>query len=207
MRTPRVSVLALVLAASAALPCIAGDTGRWTLGVGVHQVAPRSGNGALANGTLPVDVGNDVRPTVTAEYRFAGGWGVEVLAALPFEHDIAIDGLGTVGSTRHLPPVVSLQYHFLADRRASPFLGAGVNYTAFFEEDTRGALAGSRLSLADSWGTALHAGVDIRTGPRSALRIDARWIDIDSEVSVDGARLGRVAIDPRVYGVAWVTGF
>lgn len=198
--------LAAALAA-AALPAAAQSAGDWTLALGAHQVAPKSDNGALAGGTLPLDIGNDVRPTFAVEYFLREGLGLEVLAALPFQHDISIDGLGRVGSTRHLPPTVSLQYHFNRAGRVSPLLGVGVNYTKFFSEDTSGALAGTDLSLDDSWGLAAHAGLDFRIGERGSLRIDARWIDIDTEVTVDGADLGTAQIDPLVYGAAWVMRF
>lgn len=201
-----VPALALALCATA-VPALAQSQGDWTLGLGAHQVAPKSGNGSLAGGTLPVDVGSNVRPTITAEYFVRDNMGIEVLASLPFQHDISIDGLGKVGSTRHLPPTVSLQYHFNGAGKVSPFVGAGVNYTLFFGEDTSGALAGSDLQLDDSFGLAAHAGIDIRIGERGALRLDARWIDIDTEVELDGAALGTVNIDPLVYGAAYVLRF
>lgn len=207
-RSIRMSLLAALVAASC-LPALASaqSAGDWTVGVGVHQVDPKSGNGALAGGALALDIGSDVRPTITAEYFVAEGLGIEVLAALPFEHDIEVRGVGRVGSTRQLPPTVSLQYHFNSAGRVSPFVGAGLNYTTFFEEDTTGALAGSRLRLDDSWGAAAHAGVDIRIGERDALRIDARWMDIDSDVYVDGVALGTAQIDPLAYGLAYVRRF
>jgi len=198
--------LALSLA-GAATPVLAQSKGDWTLGVGVHAVDPKSGNGRLADGTLPVRVDTDVKPTLTFEYFVRDNLGVEVIAAWPFEHDVSIAGLGTVGSTKQLPPTVSLQYHFNRKGKVSPFLGAGVNYTTFFSEDTRGALAGSKLKLDDSWGLAAHAGVDFALNERSAIRIDARWMDIDTDVKLDGARLGTVNIDPIVYGAAYVMKF
>ena len=85
----------------------------------------------------------------------------------------------------------------------SPLLGVGVNYTTFFEEDTRGELTGSKLELGESWGLAVHAGLDIRAG-KGKIRIDARWMDIDSDVRLDGAALGAVRIDPLVYGASYV---
>ena len=199
-------LLALALAL-AALPAAAQSAGDKTLGIGLHRVDPKSDNGALAGGTLPLDIGADARPSVTFEYFVRDGLGIEVLAALPFEHDIAIDGVGRVGRTQHLPPTVSLQYHANAGGAVSPFVGAGLNYTTFFKERTHGALAGTRLALDDSWGAALHAGVDIRLGARSALRLDARWIDIDTEVTLDGAKLGTAEIDPVVYGAAYLMRF
>ena len=196
---------ALALATIAA-PAAAQSAGDWTVAVGVHQVNPKSDNGALAGNTLAVDVGSDLKPTVTAEYFIADNLGVELLASWPFQHDISIDGLGQVGSTKHLPPTLSLQYHF-GQGAITPFVGAGVNFTRFSGEETSGALAGSRLDLDNSWGLAAHAGVDFKVGERGAIRVDARWIDIDTDVSLDGADLGTVEIDPLVYGVAYVIKF
>ena len=207
MRKTPLMLSALVLAASAAAPAMAQSKGDWTVGAGVHQVAPKSDNGSLAAGTLAVDVGNDVKPTITGEYFIADNLGIEVLAALPFKHDINIAGLGRVGSTKHLPPVVSLQYHFNSAGKVSPFIGAGLNYTTFFSESTGGALAGSKLKLDDSFGLAAHVGLDFHISPRAAIRVDARWADIDTDVKLDGAKLGTVNIDPLVYGASYVVRF
>lgn len=202
------TTLALALAlALPALPAAAQSRGDWALGIGAHQVNPKSDNGSLAGGTLPLDIGSDVKPTVTLEYFLRDGLGVEVLASWPFEHDIAIEGLGKIGSAKHLPPTVSLQYHFNGNGKVSPFLGAGLNFTTFFSEDTDGPLVGTNLSLSDSWGAALHAGVDFAIGERSAMRIDARWIDIDTDVELNGANLGTANIDPLAYGAAYVYRF
>lgn len=199
------SSLAAALALCAA-PAMAQSKGDWTITAGVHQVAPKSDNGTLSGG-LKVDVGNDIKPTITGEYFIADNLGIEVLAALPFKHDISIAGLGRVGSTKHLPPVVSLQYHFNSAGKVSPFLGLGLNYTTFFSEETGGALAGSRLKLDDSWGLAAHAGLDVALSEKGALRVDVRWIDIDSEVRLDGQKLGTVNIDPLAYGLSYVFKF
>ena len=207
MQKPLIACALAVALGGAALPALAQSKGDWTLGVGVHAVDPKSGNGRLVDGSLPTRVDSDVKPTLTFEYFVRDNLGVEVIAAWPFEHDISIDGLGTVGSTKQLPPTVSLQYHFNSRGKVSPFLGAGVNYTAFFSEDTRGALAGSKLKLDDSWGLAAHAGIDFALNERSAIRVDARWIDIDTDVTLDGAGVGTVAIDPIVYGAAYVMKF
>ncbi len=210
----RTSVLLLAaLSASLALPAAAQSRGDWTLGVGVHNVDPKSDNGrldatALGLGVLPpTEVGSSARPTITAEYFVRDNLGIEVLAALPFHHDIDIRGVGRVGSAKQLPPVVSLQYHFANGSKVTPFVGVGVNYTTFFSEDTTGALAGTRLKLDDSWGLAAHAGLDFAIGERGALRVDARWADIDTKVSVNGVKVGTANIDPLVYGLAWVMKF
>lgn len=203
----RYAPLALALAfGGLAAPAFAQEAGEWTFSVGAHQVNPKSDNGSLVGGALDVEVDSGVSATFTAEYFIRENLGIEILASLPFKHDINIDGLGRVGSTKHLPPTVSLQYHF-GDGNVKPFVGAGVNFTKFFSEDTTGALAGADLDLDDSWGLAAHAGIDFKVGENGAIRIDARWIDIDTDVSLNGADIGTVEIDPLVYGAAYVFKF
>ena len=210
MNTLRLA-LAVALGLSAT-PALAQTAGSWTVGVGAHNVEPKSGNGTLVAtplGDLTMDVGTNVRPTITAEYFVKDNLGIEVLAALPFQHDIAVTGVGKVGSTKHLPPTVSLQYHF-GQGKVKPFVGLGVNYTRFFSTKTEGPIAGADLELSDSWGLAGHVGLDVQIGDKSAIRIDYRKIDIDTKAKLNGANLGtpnQVNIDPSVYGVAYVFAF
>ena len=203
-RTHR-SLLALALACGLASPAFAAEAGSWSFSLGAHVVDPTSGNGSLAGGALEADVGSDWKPTITAEYFFTPNLGLEVLASLPFEHDISLNG-AKAGSTKHLPPTFTLQYHFDGET-VSPFIGAGVNYTLFFDQQTSGPLAGAELDLGNSWGLAAHAGVDFRLADNRAIRLDVRWMDIDTDVSVNGADVGTVKIDPLVYGVAYVWTF
>ena len=207
MNTKLLPCLLAASLATVALPAAAQSAGDWTIGIGVHQVDPKSDNGVLANGTLPLSINSDAKPSLTFEYFIRENLGVEVLAAWPFQHDISVKGVGRVGSTKHLPPTVSLQYHFNDKGVVSPVLGVGLNYTTFFSEDTRGALDGTSLKLGDSWGLAAHAGLDFRVSEKAAIRVDVRWIDIDSGVRVDGARMGTANIDPLVYGAAYVMKF
>ena len=200
--------LAAVLAL-AATPALAQSAGSWTVGIGAHNVAPKSDNGTLTAtplGNLTMDVGSNVRPTITGEYFLQDNLGIEVLAALPFQHDINVAGVGKVGSTKHLPPTVSLQYHF-GQGKLKPFVGVGVNYTRFFSTKAEGAIAGANLDLSDSWGLAAHLGVDFKVGEKGAIRLDYRKVDIDTRVKLNGANLGTkntVNIDPSVYGIAYV---
>ena len=198
--------------ALAAMPAFAQSAGHWTLGVGVHNVDTKSDNGTLTAtplGNLKMDIGSNARPTITGEYFLKDNLGVEILAALPFQHDINVVGVGKVGSTKHLPPTVSLQYHF-GQGKVRPFVGVGLNYTTFFSTKTEGAIDGTNLDLSNSWGLAGHIGVDFQVSEKGAIRIDYRKIDIDTDVKLNGAKLGTkntVNIDPSVYGIAYVMHF
>ena len=197
------AALAAALVALAAVPAAAQQKGSMTLGIGLAGVAPKSGNGTLSPGS--VDVGNNVQPSLTFEYFIADNLGIEVLAATPFKHNVSVGGT-RIGSVRHLPPTLTLQYHFPTGSSITPFVGAGITYVTFFKEDTVDVLE-SNVKLKDSWGLSLHAGVDFALNDKAALRTDVRWMDVDSKVSLNGAPLGTVNIDPVVLGVSYIIKF
>ena len=189
---------------AAAAPALAQSKGDMTIGIGVHNVNPQGSSNTAAGS---ISVGTSTRPTLTFEYFVADKIGIEVLGAWPFEHNIKLAGAGTVGKTKHLPPVISIQYHFVNQSKITPFIGLGVNYTTFFDDVGTGALAGVPLSLGDSWGLAAHAGVDLKISDAGSLRFDMRYIDIGTDVKVGGADIGKVDIDPLVVGMAYVHRF
>ncbi|MGP5273096.1 OmpW/AlkL family protein [Psychrobacter faecalis] len=203
----------LVLAAATALTmttAFAVPAGTWSIAAGAHYVDPKSDNGTLNNG-LSVDVDGDVRPTISGEYFIANNVGVELLAAIPFHHDFDLnDAAGNrvlTGKTQHLPPTLSLQYHFDGynlPMNVKPFVGVGVNYTTFFKEKVSN---GADLDLDDSVGVAGHIGLDIPFAPTESFRIDARYMDIKTDAKLNGVDAGEIDISPWVYGVAFVKQF
>ncbi|MEM6761118.1 MAG: OmpW family outer membrane protein [Pseudomonadota bacterium] len=194
------------LLVTSALVCLSGTAfaqsqGDWTFGIGVGYVDPKDDNGDLAG--LEADVDSATSFTFTAEYFVRDNLGIELLVATPFEHDIALDGLGDIGETKQLPPTLSLNYHFQTGSAWKPYIGAGINYTTFFEEN---ADLGD-LELDDSWGYALQAGVDHQFSDTGAVRFNLRYIDIETDAELDGADIGTAEIDPVIFTVAYVFSF
>lgn len=204
----RLLTAAALIAAGLGLvaPALAQSQGEWTLGLGIANVNPKSDNGKLAGGAVPTDIGDSTRPTITFEYFIRDNLGIEVLGALPFKHSIKSNDT-EIGTVKHLPPVVSLQYHFDATPQFKPFVGVGVNFTGFYDSDARGPLAGSNLRVKNSWGLAAHVGADYWISDRGAIRADLRWIDIDADVELNGAKIGKVEVDPVVAGISYVMKF
>lgn len=192
------------LLASAAVPALAQEKGDILLGLGLGWVEPTQNSDTIAG---RIDVDGNLRPTLTVEYFIADRIGIELLASWPFEHDVNLQGAGTVAETKHLPPTLSLQYHFTNTSAFTPFVGVGLNYTYFFDETGKGPLAGVSVDLDDSWGLALHAGADYAISEKSALRLDVRYIDIETDVKVGGVEIGKVKIDPWVFNAAYVIKF
>lgn len=192
--------LALLTTAALAAPAFAQSAGDMTLGFGIGYVNPKSDNGTLAGAKTTID--GNARPTITFEYFVRDNIGIELLAALPFNHHISLNGT-EIGSTRHLPPTLSVNYHFPTGGKITPFVGAGLNYTAFF--DTTSSLGD--LSIDNSWGVAAQAGFDFALNEKAALRMNVRYMDIDSDVYLDGTNIGKVEIDPVTVGVSYVMKF
>ena len=90
-----------------------------------------------------------------------------------------------------------------------PYVGAGINYTIFWNEKASPALEAAvgrtRVHMKDSVGWAAQAGVDVDITRRVFLNIDVKYIDIDTTARLDNAALGRqrvnVALDPLVFGI------
>lgn len=186
---------ALLLGSSAAL---AADD--WFVRAGATMVNPDSDNGVLA-GTLNASVDDNTQIGLTVGRHLDANWAIEVLAATPFSHTVELNGAEAV-NLRHLPPTVSLQYYFgSADAAFRPFVGAGLNYTLFYDVEEIGPVRGTRIELENSWGLAAQAGVVIKASDTWDIVADMRWIDIDTDVSLNGADIGTVTVDPLVFSV------
>jgi outer membrane protein len=205
------SVLALAAVLGLAAPASAHEAGDWLVRVGGSQIDPKSNNGtldvsALELGDQRIDVDDRFGVTFNVTYMYTANLGIEVLAALPYKHDIAVGDLGKVGSVKHLPPTVSLQYHFAPRATFQPYAGIGVNYTRFFSVDETGALDDLGVTLdvdSSSFGLAAQVGFDFMLTDRWFLNLDVRWIDIGTKAKIREVPeiRGDVDIDPMVYGI------
>lgn len=208
MRTNyRMAAYGAAMLCSFATPSVlAYQAGDMILRAGAAGVYPNADSDEIttvASGAK-VDVDSAWSLGITFSYMLTDTLGVGVLAAWPFEHDIegdgSISGLDTLGSTKHLPPTVTLQWHFPTNSAWQPYLGAGLNYTVFFDEDTEGALSAVDLELDDSWGVAAEAGLDYQLDNDWLISGQIWYLDIDTEAKVSGG-IGKfdVEIDPWVY--------
>lgn len=174
----------------------AQDAPQWSLRAGVHPVQPKPHNHEV------IDVGDGAAVTFAATYMLDGHWGIEAFASLPVSHDIGLRDQGRAGQIEQLPSTLSIQYYFYdPNGRIRAYAGAGLNYTAFFNERTSGALAGSQLSLDSSIGPSAQLGLDFEVGRAWFVALDARWFDIDTEARLDGEHLGTIELDPYAVGL------
>lgn len=172
----------------------AGDS-PWQARVGISNIVPTSDSGDISPGT--VDIDSDAGLTFNVAYFVTPNLAIDVLGGLPFKHDIKLNG-SKVGNTKQLPPIVTLQYHFAPDAQIRPFVGIGLNYTYFYDEELDN---GAELELSDSWGAAFQVGLDVALDDNWSLGGDVRYAKIDSDVKINGNKVGSVDVDPTVYSL------
>jgi outer membrane protein len=148
---------------------------------------------------------NSTLPELDFTYFFTKNVAAEViLGATP--HDVtAINttaGQVDLGSVWLLPPTLTLQYHFMPDNEGfRPYVGAGVNYTHFFNAD-KGAV--NSIDYDNSFGYALQAGFDYGLTENWAINVDAKKVMINSDVTIQSGATrinADVDIDPWILGV------
>jgi len=133
------AIAGLIAAGAFAAPAHAHEAGDVLFRVGVTQVRPSQNNGTVLDGSVKLGVSNNVRPSFTLAYMATRNIGIELLGAWPFQHDVSGSNLGKIGSTKQLPPTLSLQWHILPDSMIQPYIGVGINYTHFFDQRRRRA--------------------------------------------------------------------
>lgn len=166
--------------------------------LGVSGVLPdESANVSTLGGT--VDISDEYVPSVQLEWMFNERVSAELLCCVA-THDVtalpAAGGSIDLGEVSHFPPTVTLKYRWNPDGVVQPYLGAGVNYTLFYDESP-GAVAS--IDYDSSVGPALQAGVDFMTGEHTFLNLDVRKIWINTDVSINGGAINAdVDINPYV---------
>lgn len=204
-------IAAAVVSFAATMPAVAQEAGDWQVRFGLGYVAPDTGSDDLVFSGMPldnfnIDVDSQFGAVFDLTYFLSPNWGLELLASTPFNHDIdgagELSGLGTIGETKHLPPTLSLQYHFNPGQKLRPYVGAGLNYTLFFDDSTNqglhdgvvatanGALGtnfsggNTNLSIRDSFGPAFQAGLDFVYSEKWFWNVNVRYIMIDVDASL-----------------------
>ncbi len=198
-----------------AAPRVGIRAGDVLLRVRAIVVAPNEKSGSI----LPAFPGEKVKvndsgmPEIDATYMATDHIGFELIASTTKHKASGTSGttgsIGKLASTWVLPPTLTAQYHFAPTGHIRPYVGAGLNYTVFWNEKAshglQAAVGSTRVRMKDSFGWAAQAGVDIDITPKVFLNLDVKYIDIDTTVRLDTAAAGtqcvKLGLDPLVFGV------
>jgi len=211
----------LILSALTLSPlALANQAGDFVVRGGATMVNPDSDKSNImlggADSTMTLTVDDNTQLGLNFVYFYDSNWAIELLAATPFTHDVTIQDKNSVlgvdganlGEVSQLPPTLSALYYFDTNSAFKPYVGLGINYTVFFDEDFAPApksLGLSNLELDGSFGLSAQVGVDYKLDDTWTLNASMRYIDIDAEATFDvaGNSIGKadINVDPMVYSL------
>lgn len=192
MRKFGLAAAAALAALAFAAPAQADVLDNFQIKFGVSGVLPDE-----RGDPIDVDISDEYVPSLQIEYFFNDNVSAELLCCLATHDVTAASGAVDLGEVTHFPPTVTLKYRWTNLGQFEPYVGAGVNYTAFIDSDPP---AGRHVDYDSSFGPALQVGVDYRLNERWSLNFDVRriWINTDVTISGDINATDEVDINPWV---------
>ncbi|MNK12734.1 Outer membrane protein W precursor [compost metagenome] len=197
------SVLAIALCSLAALSSQAfaqqTQEGSWLVRVRAVNLDPANKSDPIGGVGAPdrLTINSKVIPELDISYFFTPNWATELVLTYPQKQKVSLDGT-QIGTFKHLPPTLTLQYHFTPEKTISPYVGAGINYTRISSVDL---LNGAATLEKSSVGLALQAGVDFKIDKNWSINLDVKKVQIRSDVNTAAGQLSAVKVDPWLVGV------
>lgn len=196
MRRLLAAALATLAFATPATSAFAQDSGDWL--VRARAIRLNADNDDTTG--LGLSINDRWIPEVDISYFFTPNWATELVLTYPQKQDLHSSVLGVkLGTLKHLPPTLSLQYHLTGLSGWRPYAGVGINYTRFSSVDLAPGVDIQRNSV----GPAVGAGFDVPIGGGWLLNVDAKKVWIDTKVSVGGNGVGTLNVDPWLIGVGF----
>ena len=145
---------------------------------------------------LGLTVNNKTIPEVDATYFFNKNVAAELVLTVPQKQTVSSNGV-SIGTFKHLPPTLTVQWHFDGNADVKPYVGAGINYTQISKVD----LSAANATLeSHSWGAALQAGVDFPIDKNLSFNIDVKKVYLQTNVYVGGVDQGVLKLNPTLIG-------
>ncbi|KXO08488.1 Outer membrane protein W precursor [Moritella sp. JT01] len=201
-------ITASLLSATLAAPAFAHQQGDMIVRAGAIVVAPNeSSDNVLGLGEF--EVNDNTQLGLNFTYMATDNIGIELVAASPFTHEVALEGIGVIAEVHQLPPTLLAQYYFgNASSKFRPYVGAGVNFTVFYDTkfNDAGTDAGlSNLDMSNSVGLAAQFGIDYMINDKWLVNASVMYADISTDVTfkvgTDDVKI-KTDIDPLVYMVS-----
>jgi len=193
--------LVLALASSAAVPVAVqaqAQEGPWMVRVRALHLDSRNKDST----GLDLSINNRWIPELDISYFLTPNIAAELVLTYPQKQDLRAGG-DHIGSLKHLPPTLLLQYHFTDFGNFKPYVGAGVNWTRISDVHfSPGVKAALHPSLdRSSFGAAGQIGFDYKIAPNVYFNVDVKKVGIDTAVKSSGTKVGKLKLDPWLIGV------
>jgi outer membrane protein len=196
----KVSALAAVVLALTSLASQAqgSDTGSWLVRGRILNL--QSENGDTTG--LGLSVNDKTFAEVDISYFVTPNIAAELVLTYPQKHTLYSKG-SKIGTLKHLPPTLLLQYHLTGLSGFRPYVGLGVNFTNFSDVQFEPAVVTALKPNVKrtSWGAAVQLGVDIPVGSGWLINVDVKKVKLATDVYSGSATAGKFTIDPVLFSV------
>lgn len=203
-------MLTLPLSAQAfAFEGLGKEQGDWLIRGRIIGVLPEEGTNVPALGG-DADASDEYVPELDISYFVTDNIAVELILATA-KHQMSLEGSSAgdvdLGEVWLLPPTLTVQYHFDPGLPGAmtPYIGGGLNYSLFYNEEGAPGSAASATDYENAVGYVFQAGLDIPAGQNWYMNLDLKKIWVNTDITVDlaagGSVTGDVDLDPWILGL------
>lgn len=172
----------------------------WLFRLRAVSVTPAEDSITSIGGRVTAD--DQVVPEFDITYFWTDHIATElILAVTPHDMGAKDTAIGNVdfGDVWLLPPTLTLQYHFTPEQTFRPYVGAGINYTVFFNEDPVDVAS---IHYENGFGYDLQVGFDYGLNANWAINADVKKVFLNTDVKINGGAItADVDLDPWIFGV------
>lgn len=163
----------------------------------LHMRVRATGVVPMENATIEtiggnVNVTNNLIPEVDFTYYFTKNIAAELILGTSKHEVVAVNtALGNLdlGRVMLLPPTLNLQYHFYPTKNLKPYIGAGLNYTIFYDEGQgKGRNAAiTNVDYDNNLGYSFQLGFDYKINDKLYWNVDVKKVYLNTDVEVGAA--------------------
>lgn len=155
-----------------------------------------------------IRVSEKLIPEVDISYFITPNLSAELILTYPQKHDVKVKAGATtldLGTFTHLPPVLSVQWHFVPGGLVNPYVGVGVNLTLVTSQSLAVPLA-TPLPLEiskTSVGFSGQLGLDVNVAPQWYVNADLKYVTlgVDVKVKANGTKVSHATVNPWLLGL------
>jgi outer membrane protein len=194
--------VATALAANA-LPALAYEPGDFLVQLLVEGFSPdASGSIGNAGGTNFNSGNTTVNPALNLTYFFTENIAAQTVLAVPWARvDLQAGGKTQKLTDQYVLPLSLIgQYHFFSKEMVSPFVGAGLTYAWFWEDQSH---IDSHVEVDNTWGGLVNFGLNFKIP-------DSRWVAVldvkkwwlyPTNTHIGGNSNDNLTVNPWFFGV------
>ena len=175
--------------------------------VGGSAIAPTDDTAVAGVGVVKAE--SELAFTPSVEYIVDNTpFSAELLLATPISHDVDLNGEKAV-KIKHLPPTLTLKYNFKNSTGFTPYIGVGGTAFVAWDEESTGALAGTKVKVKEAFGFAGQLGFNFQPADAKNWGVfaDVRYAELSPEVKVTAGGVTAAKFDLDINPLVYTIGY